>query len=75
MMVATLHDINFYLRHGVFTLVGVLLLVSTLCLVASFFLVVVIIGTAITEVYALAGRWDGRRGRRRWPARRRDLDS
>ena len=74
-MVATLHDINSYLSHGVLTLVGVIPLVSTLCLVASFFLIVVMIGTASTGVYALTGRWHRRRGRQRWPARRRDLDS
>ena len=74
-MVATLHEINSYLRHGALTLVGVILLVSTLCVVVSFFLVIVIDGAASTGAYALASRWDRRRGRHRWPARRRDFDS
>lgn len=69
-MTASLHDINSYFCHKLFALVGILLLVSTLCVVASFFMVVVLIGTASTAVYALASRWDRSRGRRGAPARR-----
>ena len=64
-MIATFHNVNSFLSHAAFTLVGMILVVITLCVVSSFYLVIVTIGTASTGAYALVSRWDGRRGRHR----------
>ncbi len=70
-MIFTLHHINSVLRLTAFNLIGIFLLVITLCLVFPFFLVIVIIGTASAGAYALASRWQERRGRYRTLMKRR----
>jgi hypothetical protein len=63
-MIATLHQINSFLSHAAFTLVGMILVVIALCIVSSFFLVIVTIGAASAGAYALGSWWDERRGGR-----------
>ena len=72
-MIATLHQINSFLSHAAFTLVGMILVVITLCIVSSFFLVIMTIGAASAGAYALGRRWYGRRGRHRGARERERL--
>ena len=66
-MISTLHHMNSVLRLTAFNLIGSFLLVITLCLVFPFFLFIVIIGTVSAGAYALASRWQERRGEVPYP--------
>ena len=52
-MIAILHQINTFLCHAAFTLVGMILVVIISCVVSSFFLVIVAIGATSAGAYAL----------------------